>query len=378
MLVTIVTPALAAYETAFKIAATQVRDNFDDFLFEWDNKTYLLHHGTGCGTIKDGDELTLVVRGEMDGYSEELRRGNYYKCPVDMVEPITGAVTVATSSTGDRTTVVDDENARRFRIYYSENCHALKGMRGYKAYVRQYGYGDLQAGDTIFVPDSVISCALTSVVPLFDVGTDSLSYGGDQRAPSSPFELKAVPRTDSVDLYWKAATDDLGIAYYIISHSLYPVSDELRNDFDAMPNHIYTPTNATSYKMTGLEMDETYYFRVIAVDTAGNISAYWSNQASATTRSSILEPDLTPEVLRLYYPMITDRYFLFRWNDLPGGRYTVILEVDDVRTVAIPDWPGTYVKVLKTAERKGKKLKLIIRGINLKGQQFTDSWDFSF
>ncbi|MFH0838046.1 MAG: fibronectin type III domain-containing protein [Patescibacteria group bacterium] len=373
---------MGSYERAIRVTATDVVDNMNSYLLiEDDGETWLIHHKTGCGSVKEGDPLTLVIRGELDGNRDEMWKGDYASCIVDMAETVNDKLRVVTVSPADNYTSVSD-NGKPYRIYYSERCKAMQGMNGYDVYVRKFGGKQLKVGDKFFLPAVGEMCAITYVMPEGVAPPESKPVVGDIKRPTTPTHLRAIPTTSAVYLYWDAAKDDVGIAYYVISASLYHRDDPVARDPEVKPQEmldtIKTETNKNSFRLDNLNSDELYFFRVIAVDNAGNESSYWSEEATAFTKSSIAQMSLKNTELRLFRIQEAADSFLFRWNNLSDSKYSVILEVDDERIFISNDWKQTYFRVLKKPERKGKKLELIVRSLNIRGisQEATSTFGF--
>lgn len=374
--------ALGSYERAIRVTATEVVDHQNNFiLIESNNEKWLLHHKSGCGKVVEGTELTLVIRGELDGNRDELWKGNYYHCVVDQAELITGTMTVTTVSPADNYTSVSD-NGKPYRIYYSERCKAMRGMNGYDVYIRKYGGNMLRAGDKFFLPGAGEMCTITYVMPQGVAPPEPESVVGDVKRPTTPTHFRAIPMTSAVYLYWDAAQDNEGISHYVISASLYHRDDPVARDPEVkpqeMPNTIKTETNRPSLRLDNLEPDELYFFRIIAVDTSDNESSYWSEEATAFTKSSIARISLEPGLLRLFKAQETDNSFLFRWSNIPGAKYSVALEADNERIFANSDWWRTYIHILKKPERKGKELEFIVRSRDARGITQKATAKFSF
>ncbi len=104
---------------------------------------------------------------------------------------------------------------------------------------------------------------------------------GDITAPTAPGSPAAVGSTSSVALSWTASTDNVGVLRYNVHRST-------TNGFTpSAANRIAQPTGLT-YNDPGLAPG-TYYYRVIAEDAAGNLSAA-SSQATGVV--SALPPSL--------------------------------------------------------------------------------------
>jgi hypothetical protein len=373
-----------SYERAVRVTATEVVDHLNNFiLIEEGNDRYLIHHKSGCGKVTEGDELTLVIRGDLDGNQDELYKGSYYSCEVDQAEPIDDTLTVTTISASDTYTSVSD-NGKPYRIYYSERCKAIKNMSGQEVYVRKYGGSTLRIGDKFFLPGAGEMCSITYLYreDTLPSEPEPTPASLDVKRPTTPTHVRAIPTTSAVYLYWDAAEDNVGIDHYVISASLYHRDDPVAQDPEVkpqeMPDTIVTENNRPSMRIDFLEPDELYFFRVIAVDTSNNESSYWSEEATATTRSSIAQISLETSQLRLFQAQETDSSFLFRWNNMPGYKYSVALEVDGERVFADSDWHHTYIRIAKKSARKGKDLELTVRALNYRGISQKAVAEFSF
>lgn len=105
--------------------------------------------------------------------------------------------------------------------------------------------------------------------------------GADTIAPTTPINLSATATGTQISLSWTAATDNVGISQYQIERST-----AANSGFSQIAT-----SNSNSYLDTGLNSNTTYYYRVRAVDTAGNISAY-SSVANASTPSGNTPPPI--------------------------------------------------------------------------------------
>ena len=110
----------------------------------------------------------------------------------------------------------------------------------------------------------------------------------DTTPPTAPTNLTANGSIGSVSLSWTASTDNIGIANYNVHRSTTP------GFTPSAANRIAQPT-ATSYNDSGMSAG-TYYYRVTAQDSAGNLSPS-SNEASGTATT-----DSTPPTVSLTVP----------------------------------------------------------------------------
>jgi chitodextrinase len=104
----------------------------------------------------------------------------------------------------------------------------------------------------------------------------------DSQAPSIPSNLTATATSTQITLSWSASTDNVGVVQYQIERSTSATTG-------------FTSLNAVSvnfYTNTGLNTSTKYYYRIRAVDAAGNLSAY-SSIVNATTGAQSTTPPPT-------------------------------------------------------------------------------------
>ncbi len=378
-------PALAegAYERAFQIEATNVLDFRNHFEMSYQGDNYIIHHESGCGNIEEGQKLTLILRDELDGINDRLYKERGKECKISQAEKYNKKLFLDGRSLSKNKAEVRDEDGRALRIFYPEACDGVRNLDEDPLYVFQYGF-ELNGGDRIFLPGNEGRCTLNHVQKIEEnIEVVDPFEGLDQKKPTTPSNLKAIPQTDSVFLSWDEAADDEGIAEYIVSYALYHTEDararEISDPLPDLPNQIRTGSTDTNMSLQNLESDEIYFFRVIAVDTSGNKSSYWSQEATATTRSSIAERNLLPERIKLELIQENERHFHFRWEE-PGNilRRQVELTVDDKVVYTNTRWPHRFVRVLKTPSRRGEKLSLKVETTDIRGFKQEDIVHFEF
>jgi len=103
----------------------------------------------------------------------------------------------------------------------------------------------------------------------------------DTTSPTDVTGLTAVAGDRQVSLSWDVATDNVGIGGYNVYYGLKPA----KTAADTWTFGKTDVGNVVKYDVKNLENDTTYYFAVIAYDTAtpANKSVSYSNQVSATT-----------------------------------------------------------------------------------------------
>ena len=131
-----------------------------------------------------------------------------------------------------------------------------------------FGTSNLVAGNYTLRACFTADCSGGVTVSLpFTVTTVATS---DTTAPTSPTGLSTSAMSSSqINLSWTASTDNVGVTGYKIYRG---------------GTYLLTVTG-TSYSNTGLSSGTNYSYYVMAIDTAGNISAT-SNTANSTTLSS--------------------------------------------------------------------------------------------
>jgi hypothetical protein len=101
----------------------------------------------------------------------------------------------------------------------------------------------------------------------------------DRRAPSQPTGLTATPdQTNAIALHWTPPSDNVGVDHYNVYASLAPVA--------IGPDTLVGTTPEPAFDHTGLGLRQTWYYRVVAIDAAGNASTP-SPEASATTGDTV-------------------------------------------------------------------------------------------
>ncbi len=380
--------SFASYQSSIRIEAIDLNNHKNNFItIQKGGEKWLIHYKNSCGRIRENDSLKLVISGNLDGVRDTLWKGDIYHCEVDQAEKITGTMTVTTASPADNYTSVSD-SGKPYRIYYSTRCKAMKGLNGKEIYVHKFGGKDLRVGDKFFLPANGEMCSITYLVKEDELGEQNNKMEEkeleqtDIKRPTTPTHLHAFPRNNSVYLYWRSAKDNQKIDHYLISTSPYHREDLIAQDPDehpqSMPDTIETETNKSSYHIENLDPDTRYFFRVIAVDDSGNKSSYWSEEVSALTKSSIAEIGLKNNKLKLSKIQETKRSFLFSWTQLKDIKYIVVLEVDKKRVFINSRWRKNSIRILKVPNRKGRKMRLIVRSIDGRGISQKSSIDFTF
>jgi len=110
--------------------------------------------------------------------------------------------------------------------------------------------------------------------PIYDAQIEYIN--DDTEAPTQPTDVNATAVSSSqIVISWTASSDNVGLAHYIIEQG-----------FDEMNLSRTTTVASNAYSADNLMESTEYFFRVTAVDTAGNES-FPSEVVSATTRNDI-------------------------------------------------------------------------------------------
>ena len=106
----------------------------------------------------------------------------------------------------------------------------------------------------------------------------------DNAAPTAPGSFTAAGGINTAQLSWAASTDNRGVTEYRVHRAT------TTGFTPSAANRVATVASGTSYSDTGLTPG-TYYYRVIAADAAGNVSAA-SSQATAVVTADTTAPNV--------------------------------------------------------------------------------------
>jgi hypothetical protein len=128
----------------------------------------------------------------------------------------------------------------------------------------------------------LLSLAATLLAPLTyaaDIIPDAskIVAAADTEMPSDVENVKAAAGDGEISLTWNVATDNIGVKGYKIYYGSKPVI----NDGDTYEKTLDVG-NKIKYTVTALTNGTKYYFALTAYDAAGNESANYSLEASAT------------------------------------------------------------------------------------------------
>ncbi len=107
----------------------------------------------------------------------------------------------------------------------------------------------------------------------------------DTQAPTAPANLMAIATSTQITLNWSISTDNVGVKEYQVERSN-----------SATTGFVFISlANSNSYINANLTANTTYYYRVRAVDAAGNFSSY-SSISSARTGAAPVADTQAPTV----------------------------------------------------------------------------------
>lgn len=137
--------------------------------------------------------------------------------------------------------------------------------------------------------ESPLSAALIVLTPA----------AADTSAPTTPTNLRSTSVThEQINLAWNAASDNVGVTGYRL--------------YKDGSNVAFATTTATSYSDTGLTAEQSYLYRVSAVDAAGNVSSHSSLLTVSTTAAPDTSAPTTPTSLRS--TTVTHEQINLMWN----------------------------------------------------------------
>ncbi len=191
--------------------------------------------------------------------------------------------------------------------------------------------GSLTLDDVYHTDDQTYSLDLENYSLVLNVS----SYIPDDIAPSVPDGLVDTVNLSDVALDWNDSTDDYsGIKGYIVEYSV-------NSDFTNAVSILVTPSELD---LSGLA-DGTWYWRVKAVDNAGNESAWSYSESFYTASNPDIDPPSVPDGL---VDSVTLSDVALDWNDSTDDasgvkEYVVEYSVDS-------DFTGAISQTVTTSE----------------------------
>ncbi|MBN1258294.1 hypothetical protein JXA05_00900 [Candidatus Peregrinibacteria bacterium] len=367
----------AASETVSRVTVELLRKDTRNLVVTWEGEKTLLHYQGKCDEMEEGKTVSLAIRGELNGNDDYIKINEYRSCKIDQVENITGTLAVDYVYNGNTNAFLTDEAGNQFEVQYDSRCQSMP--RSFKDYIYVKQYGTLlQKNDELVLSRFEGKCPVLYVWQRKKSEPSQPKPTEDVIPPSMVTGAKAIPRKSGAYVYWKTASDNVGIDYYWVSYSPYKI-DPKDYAVKDMPN--LTQSLKKNITITGLDNERFYYFYVIAVDKSGNASSSWSWETKAMPRSSISEfpAAATAEKLGLHLAQETSASFLFKWDSITGAeRVNVLLEVDAKRELVYYSYTKNTIRIAKKESRDGKQMKLIVRAYDIHGQMKEESISFRF
>lgn len=131
----------------------------------------------------------------------------------------------------------------------------------------------------------------TSLLALFSAVMLFMPFAFADGEPGDVSTVTATPiNTTSIGLSWDAVTDTDGspVAHYRVYYGTTSIQEAGTGDYDTI---LDTPNNNTSYVVTDLISDTTYYFSVTAMNSADLESVMYSYEGDATTTAEVVEEE---------------------------------------------------------------------------------------
>src|SRR5262249_21206011 len=154
----------------------------------------------------------------------------------------------------------------------------------------------------------------------------------DNQPPTAPATLTATGSLGQVSLSWSASTDNIGVTGYSVYRST-------TSGFTPSTANRIAQVTGTSYTDTGLAPG-TYYYKVQAVDAAGNLSA------SSPQASAVVPADTTPPTVSLTAPAagatVTGTVAVSATASDNVGVAGVTFKVDGTTTIGSEDTRSPY------------------------------------
>ena len=213
-------------------------------------------------------------------------------------------------------------------------------------------HGDLATGifsdvladsDGASIPFTIVSVGEDEAHRLYLLSTDgtvlrmaAVDAKPDEEPPSTPAALVAnAPTSTTVELAWRAATDNVGVAGYRVLRDGVTI--------DSTPSTVFVDM--------GLDPETRYTYAVVAFDAAGNSSTP-SLPTTITTPPADTTPPSIPQGLEATEVLATS--IALGWqassDDTGVANYRVIRDDDEVAVVTTTAWTDENVAAQMTYE----------------------------
>ncbi|MEO3815436.1 fibronectin type III domain-containing protein [Plantactinospora sp. B24E8] len=164
--------------------------------------------------------------------------------------------------------------------------------------------------------------SIVAAVALAAGGAPAYAAADDTEPPTTPGPVTVVEATEtSVVLTWAPSTDNVGVVSYQVARFYTDVGNS------------YT-TSTNRIEITGLRASQTSFYQVVAIDAAGNRSAY-SDSVAVTQPPGDSQPPSVPG--QPVASQVTKTSVLLTWarstDNIMLNRYEILRITDDGSTV---------------------------------------------
>ncbi len=365
-------------ETSFRITIDEVINRRNITIEHPETKDkYLLYLSTGCGALEKAQVVDLIIRGELNSNHDQIKTDSIHSCKIEFAEIYNQKLYIDYVYHSDTRARAQDESEQEYTISFGKSCRLIPRYRDGYVYVLM-GNDTLAKGDRIYLPNKDGQCSIDYLKPIENRVIRKVQEADTDSRPTMVTHVRAFPRNGKVFLNWRAAKDDKAIDHYIVSYSDYEINTK-DVPLSEMPNQ--TKVKLTRFTVPDLTNDRSYFFYILAVDSADQWSSEWSRPAESTPKSSVLNvADSSPSTeMNLRIERESRLSFLIKWDRLKtSDRQTVIFDVDGDRSFARTDYSKNYIRILKRDQRKGKSLTIKVRSYDLRTLLKEESIEFEF
>ncbi len=341
-------------------------------------ESYLLHLQNGCGDLKKGQSVSLVIRGTPNSSGDIIKLNSIHQCKIDDAQHFNQKLYVKYVYSSNTEARVRDESNAEYTIHYGRDCAALNRYRRQSIFALQ-GSKTLRKSDRLILPNKEGMCSINYLRKIEDQKRKVESIASVDKVPTTIRWVKAFPRNGAVFLSWRPARDDKRVDHYVIGYNAH----QFRADDLSASDMPYTAiSKSTHYTVRDLDNDRAYYFYVTAVDNEGQMSSDWSPMATAVPKSSIFSTEAPATGIydfNLRVDQETSKSFVIRWSSHPSAiRYSVYLDVDGEREISLTGYSKPFIRILKNDQRKDKAMKLTVRAYSIRGYLEKGEFEFGF
>ncbi len=159
---------------------------------------------------------------------------------------------------------VDDGGSQieKYKIYRGQNENKLQYLTDVNGGTTKYSDNSVENGNWYYYKVSAVNNAGEGPKSNLTKAKPSGSHGPNDKVPTAPRRLQAEPGNSTVNLTWSPPADDGGSE--ITKYNIY--RGKKNNQLELIKT---VPGNVTHYNDTSVKNENTYYYRVSAVNSAG-------------------------------------------------------------------------------------------------------------